>query len=421
MHLKPWHIIGTLTLLSCLFTLAQIPQDTWLTTAAMSLSLGVAALALMGLAALLGSRLRILESLLGGLDRVYLAHKWLAVWALIFASVHFTFRAGSGAWDMAAIIALPSPYPRFLRQLSLLALMLIIILALNRKIPYRHWRWWHKLSGPLFVIVVLHWLTFRSPIALDSAAGIWLSLTSAVGITGALYKLWLYPFVSPHAEYEVVSTSPGRAGLLLELAPVARAIEFVPGQFGFLSMKEEGLREPHPFTIASATHEKGHVQFAIRDLGDYTHELITRATPGMHAEIYLPFGRFERPAESKREVWIAGGVGISPFMAWLQDEAAGRFDNVTLFYFFTPEREFPPASTLNELARRRGAEFIAISTGPSDPQFARRLRELARNTSPNEIDISFCGPKGLLKDVQRLTREAGIPQANIRYEYFDFR
>ena len=59
--------------------LAAIPQADWLSTAAMSLSAGVAALAMMGLAALLGARWRWVEDLFGGLDRVYEVHKWLGV------------------------------------------------------------------------------------------------------------------------------------------------------------------------------------------------------------------------------------------------------------------------------------------------------------------------------------------------------
>jgi predicted ferric reductase len=63
----------------------------------------------------------------------------------------------------------------------------------------------------------------------------------------------------------------------------------------------------------------------------------------MHADIYALYGRFERLPASEREVWIGGGVGISLFIAWLTDQSAGGFDKVTLFYFFTPGREFPSA------------------------------------------------------------------------------
>src|SRR5690606_35571962 len=110
---------------------------------------------------------------------------------------------------------LPRFVTRLARQLAFLALMLIVILALNRKIPYRVWRWWHKLSGPLFLIVVLHWLSFRSPIALAEPAGIWLAAMSTLGIAGAGYKLLLYPFVARHGHYRVVAASRGAAAMEL--------------------------------------------------------------------------------------------------------------------------------------------------------------------------------------------------------------
>jgi predicted ferric reductase len=198
----------------------------------------------MGAAAVLGSRWKFIESRFGGLDRVYLTHKWLGVWALAFASFHLVFKAGTEAWDTASIIALPPFYMRLVRQLSFVALMLIVLLALNRKIPYNVWRWWHKLSGPLFLIVILHWLSFESPITLDSAAGGWLITISTLGVAGAGYKLLLYPFVSDHAEYRVVTASAGASALHLEMAPVTNPVRFEAGQFAFIRMKEDGLREP---------------------------------------------------------------------------------------------------------------------------------------------------------------------------------
>jgi predicted ferric reductase len=421
MHIKTWHAVLFLALMSCALVIVELPQATWLTSAALSLSFGAAAVALMGAAALLGGRWKSVESLFGGLDRVYLTHKWLGIWALTFASFHFVFKANLEAWQTASIISLPPYYTRLARQLSFIALMLIVMLALNRKIPYSVWRWWHKLSGPLFLIVILHWLSFKSPIALDSPAGIWLATLSALGVAAAGYKLLLYPFLANHAEYRIVEANAGANALHLELAPVKRALSFEPGQFGFIRMKEDGLREPHPFTIASRSEPEGHVHFVIRALGDYTHKLVKEASAGMYADIYAPYGRFRRLPASEREVWIGGGVGISPFIAWLTDQSAKNLDKVTLFYFFTPGREFPSAEVLDDLARQYGAEFIPVSTGPSSPEFIRRFGEIAQNAGPAAVDISFCGPKGLLKRIQALMRENKIPDANLRYEYFEFR
>lgn len=421
MHPGSRSTILVLAAISFAVTLVDVPRQDWFTLAVLSLATGVMAVALMGVAALLGGRFKLIESLYGGLDRVYLTHKWLGVWALVFASVHFAFKAGLPEWETAAIITLPPFWMRLVRQLSLLGLALILILALNRRIPYHLWRWWHKLSGPLFVIVILHWLSIKSRIELASPAGVWLALVSTIGVVAAAYKLFLYPFISNHAEYRVVTAEPGANAMHLALAPVGKPIDFKSGQFGFIALKEDGLREPHPFTIASGSGGAGHVHFVIRDLGDYTHKLVNEARVGMHADIYAPYGRFRRPIAAKREVWIAGGVGISPFIAWLTAENAQNLGKVTLFYFFAPGREFPSAKVLEEIARNGGAEFVQIPTGPKSPEFVQRFGAIARENEPTNVAVAFCGPEGLLNRVREVMRETGVPEANLCYEYFEFR
>jgi len=420
MRIKTWNAIVLIVTISWLVAIVEVPRDSWLSTATLSLACGVAALALMGAAALLGGRWAFIESCFGGLDRVYLVHKWMAVWALGFASVHLAFKAGTPAWEVAAILPLPPEYMRLVRQLSFIALMLIVMLALNRNIRYSVWRWWHKLSGPLFLIVILHWLSIKSPIAIDTPAGLWLAIMSSLAVAAAAYKLLLYPFLSSQAEYRIVTVTPGVAAVHLELTPVKKPLTCAAGQFGFISIKEEGLREPHPFTIASCDPE-GRVHFVIRALGDYTQRLTERARPGMQADIYAPHGVFKRLPGSKHEIWIGGGVGISPFIAWLTDEAAAGFERVTLFYFYTPGREFPGTEILQELADKRGARFVPVPQGVRSPEFLQRFQEIVEEAGPKAVNVSFCGPKGLLHHIRSLMRRQGIPEGNLRHEFFEFR
>jgi predicted ferric reductase len=420
-HVKPWQFVVLLIVLTCVLVLVQVPVGTWLTTATASLALGAAALVLMGAAALLAARFSAFESLLGGLDRVYQTHKWLAVWALVFASFHLIFQAELREWPLASIMPLPRSATRLVRQASFVALMVIVILALNRKIPYHRWRQWHKLSGPLFLIVILHWLSIRTPIPIGSFAGIWLALVAALGVIGAAYKLLFYRFASPRGEYRLVAVTPGPAGTHLELEPVRRPITFEPGQFGFLRIEADGLWEPHPFTIAAGGDATGRAHFLIRDLGDYTHKLVREATPGLYAEIYAPYGRFTRLPPSEREIWIAGGVGVSPFVAWLSDRTSSSCENITFFYFFTPGRALPNPEVLAQLARERGAEFIAVPDGPSSTAFLDRFRAIVAESGADSVNVSFCGPQGLLGAVRNLMREVGVPESRLRFEYFEFR
>ena len=417
--MKNWHCLVGILLITTLTLLLEIPADTWLTSATLSLILGTTALAYMAVSCLLASRWRVVEHLFGGLDRVYDTHKWLGIWALVFASYHLVFKANLDVWNSVPIMELSKYWTRMVRQLSYVALGMIVLLALNRNIPYSVWRWWHKLSGPLFLIVILHWLSFKSPITLFSPAGIWLSVLCALGVLAALYKLLLYPFVARAGEYRVIEVSSEKAALHLTFAPIGKGFDFKAGQFAFLSFKEKGLREPHPFTIACAHRENGQLEFVIRALGDYTKTLRERVKVGMVADIYAPYGHFKRPSGAAKEIWIGAGVGISPFIAWLQDPLGERLDKATLIYCFNPARAFPPAEQLQGVAEQRGVQFMANSGGTA--QLADHLRQLLTHTAPESVHISFCGPKGLLQRVRELMREHGVPAQNLHVELFEFR
>ncbi len=418
---KPWQPVVAIAVVSAGFVLVDVPAATWLTTATMSLASGVAALALMATAAILSGRWAWVEGFFGGLDRVYEAHKWLAISALCLASVHLLFKAGIGQWETASILALPGEWTRFVRQASFVGLMLIVMLSLNRNVPYSAWRWWHRLSGPLFLIVVLHWVSIKSPLPLVSPAGIWLGVLSGLGVGAAVYKLLLYPVIANHAEYRVVGVTKGPAAAQVELEPTGRGISFRPGQFGFLRMKVDGLRESHPFTIAAAETPSGQVSFVIRALGDYTQKLIADIQPDMLADIYAPYGRFERSPAAAREIWVGGGVGISPFVAWLQDKNAEQDKRVSLFYFYTPGRAFPEIDALRDLAAQKGVEFVPVSSGPGTPSFVERFVEIIREDDLAKLDIAVCGPAGLLNHIRALAIANGVEPGQIRHELFVFR
>ena len=421
MRLGSRSLIIPVVLASFGLTASAVPGSTWPTTAMLSLGSGVAAVSLMALAAVLGARWKAVESLFGGLDRVYETHKWLGVWALVFASVHLVFKAGTPAWETAAILPLPGAVTRLVRQLSFVSLMLIVLLALNRKIPYRTWRWWHKLSGPLFLIVIAHWASFKSPIVLASPAGAWLAVLSLLGVMGAAYKLVLYPLFSRHARYRLRAVSANGSAVHLQLVPEGRRIPFLAGQFAFVSFEHDGLREPHPFTIASAGDADGGIAFTVRSLGDYTERLVKEARPGMVAQVYAPFGRFKRVLAGRKEIWIAGGVGVTPFIAWLHDADATGLDGVTFFHFFTPGRQLPEAVDLPGMARARGVELVDIATGPSSAGFRQQFAQRVERAGASGVQISFCGPQGLLDQVRQLMRETGVAEDRLQHELFEFR
>lgn len=347
LRLITWPVVSGIIVISFVTTAFAIPAASWLSTAGISLACGVAALSLMAGSAILGGRWGWVEGAFGGLDRVYTVHKWLGIYALALASIHLLFKADLRGWDTAAILVLPSDWARLARQASLVGLMLIAVLALNRNISYGVWRWWHRLSGPIFVVVVVHWLSIKSPIVLASPAGLWLASLASLAVLAALWKLTLYPFLARHAEYRVVEVVKGGSAVQIDLLPTGRRIDFTPGQFGFLRMKAQGLREPHPFTIAAAGSDDGRLSFVIRSLGDFTARLVADVRVGMRAEVHAPFGRFTRAVGMDREIWVAGGVGIG----------------------------FPSVERLQVMADRCGVGFVPVESGPTTDSFKRRFSE----------------------------------------------
>jgi predicted ferric reductase len=70
----------------------------------------------------------------------------------------------------------------------------------------------------------------------------------------------------------------------------------------------------------------------IKAVGDYTRELFEQLRPGVPARLAGPFGAFDYRRGGRGQVWIAGGIGITPFLSWIRS-LDGDFDReVDLFY-----------------------------------------------------------------------------------------
>ena len=413
MHLKARQTIGLIVAASLAATMEEVPPDARFTFAALGLAAGVAALSLMACAALLSARSKAIETLFGDLDQTYRTHKWLGIWALGLAALHGVSVGNPGEVPAAPILASPPLLTWVAGPAALAALLAIVILPRYRRISYSVRSGWHRLSGPLFLIAIVHWLSIPSPIGLGEPAGIWLATVCTLGVAGAGYRLTAYPLRARHRHYRIRRTS----GLRLELEPVRRSLTFAPGQFGFIRVHEDGLRHAHPFEIEQADTASDPLQLALTPLGGYTRELGARAEPGLHAEVYGPYGPFER-RPATREIWIAWSHGIAPFLTWL-DADAGAFENVTLLYVCATVRALPVAEAIQQCATARGAAFAAVPIEMASAEVARHCAEASKWAPADAISVSYSGPPALLGEVRRGLRAAGLPEECLRSETFE--
>jgi len=311
---------------------------------------GVTSLIAMSIAQILATRWRPLEAVFGGLDRGYVLHKWLAVYAILAAWVHDTIDADLDALGRATNL---NDLGETLGEIALYGLLILIVLTLVTFIPYQLWRFTHKFIGGMFALAALHFVFTQKPFANTDPLGLYVNAFCLVGVLCYLYLLLGYARLPGPKRYTV--TAVQRFGDItdLTLTPKKRGIRHKAGQFAFLRIDAPGLNETHPFTISDAPRTDGKLRFTIKSLGDYSYHMNRHLAEGVDAQVWGPHGRFLRPS-GKPEAWIAGGIGITPFLAWARAMDGPQAAPVRLYYCVRSEAEAPFVDELKALADRIG-------------------------------------------------------------------
>jgi predicted ferric reductase len=208
--------------------------------------------------------------------------------------------------------------------------------------------------------------------------------------------------------------------LTIELEPIGPELKYQLGQFAFLKVKVPGLREPHPFTIASSPDEEC-LRFVIRGLGDWTHRLIASLAIDDRVVVEGPYGHLAPIPDHAVDhvVWIAGGVGITPFLGTSISRLPDSGPTPHLFYC-VPSRRNAPAIEMLEVAEREGRIHLHVHASDEknrlhpDQVISAMGDENLKNTH-----IVMCGPNSLVKSMKSGLRQHGARHMHV--EGFDMR
>ena len=406
---------------------AAMPFD-----AQLSYFLGSCAVICMAVGLLLSARPRPAESAFGGLDRMYRLHKYLGVAALLLFIAHFATAPGGPEGEVAAAGAAPAeaaggeeeeelPIDLF-GLIAMIGFTLLIVVTLNRKIPYHRWIATHRFMGLFFIVAAAHVslvLYDGQDIPLQSAPGVFLALLLAVGLASCAYRQLVYPRRRKHP-FAVAAVNRLARATEVVLQPKGRMFPFEPGQFAFVTIDAAGFREAHPFTISSGAGEDV-LRFTMKVLGDYTRRVRDDLTAGPDAAIEGPYGRFNPLRDSRKQVWIAGGIGITPFLSVLRTMAPGHGRTIRLYYCVRLSGE---ALFLDEL-EARAAELGGIAIRLFDSGSGARIDAAAvgkdLDGAPGEWSYYLCGPRPLAAAMSAGLAERGVPARRIHAEEFEFR
>ena len=209
-----------------------------------------------------------------------------------------------------------------------------------------------------------------------------------------------------------------------------RPISFVPGQYMELTLPHSGTDHRgnrRTFSISSAPGST-EVRFATKlfDKSSSFKTELQRLKVGDILTIGQLNGSFVLPTDPKAKLaWIAGGIGITPFVSMARDMVARKQTrDVTLFYLLSNAGEYA-YTKLWEAAAPFGLTVIPILTSPvADPHWhgatGQLTPELIKKYIPDfrARDFYLSGPHGLVLFFGSTLRHLSVSNTSIHSDFF---
>lgn len=403
---------------------------------------GLVGTAFLALSFVLATRARWLEDYFGGLDKMYRIHHAFGLTAFGLLAVHpaaLALRFVPDQVGRALLFVMPVH-----RQLAinlgiyaLWGLVALVALTLARRVPYDTWKITHRGLGLVLLLGAAHMLAVRPTrgydVALVQSPGLWyymLGLTG-LGLASAAYVSAWKPLFGRRLRCTVTAVQRlNKEVIEIELTPEAGRLDFFPGQYVFVSFQGEGLTaEAHPFTVCSPADERA-FRVTVKALGDFTSTLYERLREGMAAQVDGPYGRFDYRRGGFDQIWVAGGVGIAPFLSWARHmahtedpahtgtrvHAGERTRRVDLYYCVHSRGDAVYRDELEVLSGQLpGLRVRLVCSAEEGHLQVRDLGDL------KDKDVFLCGPARLTSDFRRTLRRRGVARERIHFEDFEFR
>lgn len=399
------------------------------------LSYIVGGLALTGfsLVFLLSVRSKAIERLFNGLENVYFYHKLLSVFSIATTFLHGQLRdfakeserderdfredfrddggrefesgfSGEGLHEFAGELG----------EIAQNSFLLLIVIAFFAKfLKYEHWRYIHRLMIIPFALGLFHsYFTGKYDLLQLTPLSIFTAITAIFGLGSSLYMLFFYQ----HTQFKHTGTVTNInkiASDVIELElTLNKKLNYKKGQFIFLKVFQDDLEKaPHPFSISGGHGEK--IYITIKALGDFTKKLNESIQLNTKVALEGPYGHMDFEDGKDKQIWVAGGVGITPFLSYLKNNELQK--HVELFYSYRGEEHAIYKQFLEEYANNHGLFKVNFI----DTSFADRLH-FDNYLVPENTSIFMCGPQKMMKYFNKQLKNNNH-HLDITFEAFKFR
>jgi predicted ferric reductase len=386
---------------------------------------GLYAVVLMAIGLLITTRSTLIEGIYGGLDKSFRLHRRLGEIALALIVAHLVALIPETRKLITLIVPFTASWWKTVGSIAVWLFTFVGVLAFWKRLPYQTWVSIHKWMGIPFLLAAVHAFAATSDILGYEPLRTWMLLWAVAGGVAWIYRTFIYGAAGPRFDYVVDDvTDRGNATWDLLLRPTTTRMNYEPGKFAFISVKNSpGLPdEQHPFSFSSSPVRR-ELRFSYKAVGDYTTAL-GRVAKGSQVEVYGPFGQFtlHQLGEFRRLVWIAGGIGITPFLSMLAFEATNDdFRKIWLFYAVKSEDEAVYDAEIQQQVSSADS-YIDYVKWVSSERGTISADAIIETTGPiDDYAIMICGPTAMARTLKKQFVSRGFHPSRIMYEDFSFR
>jgi len=384
--------------------------------------LGLVGMSLFSINLILAGRFKILDKYFKGLDKVYANHSKIGSISfsmILFHPLLLVVQYLSISTKAAALFFVPFiNMPITWGIISLFMMIVLISFTFYIKLKYHIWKISHKFMIVAFMFGVIHTLTVSSDISRNDFLRYYIFSLAFVGLIVSIRQAFFYKFINKKIEYKVANVNRLNTDIVeIEMEPVSDKLKFNEGQFAFFSFLSGGVSsEPHPFSISSSSSEDN-LKITVKNLGDYT-SILGNLAKNDSVAIDGPYGDFSyKNVSSKNQIWVAGGIGITPFFCMAQN--LDKDYNVDFYYSVKDSDEAVYVNELKNISNKNpNFKFNLWSAKEKGYINGGVVSSLSGGVS--DKDIFFCGPPMLMESLKNQFISLGVDIKKIHYENFSF-
>lgn len=292
------------------------------------------------------------------------------------------------------------------------------------KIPYRIWKFTHYIGYFVFPLAAYHGVNIGTQIALNANLQRYLWVLIVLwGVIGVARILWQFG-LGKH-RYELAEKIPVTHDVNeYVFKPVRKGIRSVkPGQFIYLQAGKPFIAENHPFTVARFDAATGNIHLGVKSSGKFSAGL-RALEAGDKVWIDGAYGVFTKEAynTARDVVFIAGGIGITPFLRMSELIPPAR---LTLIYGNKTKEDIAFNAELSKKLKSKMVNVLSTCDSP-DPEITNcevgfinaevLSKYLGEMVTQHEYFV--CGPPPMMKAVLGLLKKLNVPAEQIHTEVF---